>query len=324
MNIWIQQAADAAAAASPSIEDRPVPDVVPGRVVHVDGDMLAYWAGGSEDISTARRVALQKLEFFKTYSGAESVVVHLTHEASTKGDRRIVATVKPYQGQRSGTKPKAWGYLREFLTTGTHAFRPKTWSTREADDGFGLVTTHNITKGLPMAVTATKDKDMRMLPGIHMDWDTGHLVTIEPGCYEYVDDRTGLLYGHKWFWQQMLQGDTADNIPGLPRLDGKPVGPKRAEKLLAPCLGNDSAYIYVSTSYQLEYADEWADRFVEQAVLLWMRTDAPASVGDFMQVVPDIYHPELRPAVHRVTERIKEAYAEAQKLGGCGVPQETA
>jgi hypothetical protein len=324
MHIWIQQAADAAAAASPSIEDRPVPDVVPGRVVHVDGDMLAYWAGGSEDISTARRVALQKLEFFKTYSGAEDIVVHLTHEASTKGDRRIVATVKPYQGQRSGTKPKSWGYLREFLTTGTHAFRSKTWSTREADDGFGLVTTHNITKGLPMAVIATKDKDMRMLPGIHMDWDTGHLVTIEPGCYEYIDDRTGLLYGHKWFWQQMLQGDTADNIPGLPRLDGKTVGPKRAKKLLAGTTCNEDAFDMVSDCYAVEYGAEYMDRFVEQAVLLWMRTDAAASVRDFLQVVWTNTTPPVQRAVAAVEQRIKEAYAEAQKLGGCGVPQETA
>ena len=32
---------------------RVVPPVVPGRVLHIDADMLAYWSGGSEDTSIA-------------------------------------------------------------------------------------------------------------------------------------------------------------------------------------------------------------------------------------------------------------------------------
>lgn len=330
---WMSQAADDAAARAPIVTE--APPVVPGRVISVDGDMICYWAGGNEDTSVAvsRLTAMRKIKSMQEMSGSERVVVHTTADSSTKGDRRIIATVKPYQGQRDvGRKPRNWRYLRDLLTDYSGPeFRPKVWATREADDGIAYLAYVDKTPigEVPNHVIATRDKDMRMLPGWHLDWDTLEMVPVPVGCFEQWNADRTKLFGHKWFWMQMLHGDTADNIPGLPRLEGKPVGPKRAEKILAPCLGNDAAYVHVSLAYQLEYGDEWLDRFVEQGLLLWMRRDPAASIGDlflflrsFGSLAGDDH--QLAMAFDRVHQRIKEAYAEAQKLGSCGVQEDRA
>lgn len=331
MSEWMQQAADAAAAASPV--ETVAPPIVPGRVLDVDADMVCYWAGGTDEttVQTSRMTALNKIEFMREMSGSESVVCHLTADSSTKADRRIIATVKPYQGQRKGgRKPKNWGYLRDFFTNYKGPlFTTKVWATREADDGI-CYAAH--AKPVPLGTTpnrviASADKDMRMIPGWHIDWNTGEMVEVPMGAFEVWNKAHDKLYGHKWFWMQMLQGDTADNIPGLPMLEGKPVGPKRAEKLLADVHDNHSAFDTVSCAYQLEYGEHWAARFVEQGLLLWMRRDAQASVWDLSNFLLPLAHSEVQALSYEVTQveqRIKEAYAQAQSLGSCGVQDDRA
>ena len=331
----MQQAADAAAAASPV--ETVAPPTVPGRVLDVDADMICYWAGGNEDttVQVSRMTALNKIEFMRSMSGAESVVCHLTADSSTKADRRIIATTKVYQGQRkSGRKPKNWGYLRDFFTNYRgHLFTTKVWATREADDGI-CYAMHS--KGIPLGntpnrVVASADKDMRMFPGWHIDWNTGELIEVPLGTYA-VRNRSGeKLYGHKWFWMQMLQGDTADNIPGLPRLEGKEVGPKRAEKLLVGTHCNEEAAEVVTTCYQLHYGavEDWLPRFVEQGLLLWMRRDAAAGIWDFRDFLLDCIDADsctgaIDEVFLAVEQRIKEAYAAAQSLGSFGVQSDSA
>lgn len=323
-------ATDAAAAQAPAVVTA-VPDVVPGRVLDVDGDLLCYWAGGNEDttVGQSRANALRKIEFAREQTGSESVVVHMSAASCTKGDRRIIATVKPYQGQRrSDRRPKNWAYLRSFFEDYPgQDFRVKVWATREADDGIAYMAYFFDTLAgvVPNRAIYTGDKDLRMLPGYHLDWQTGETVAVPMGAFEVYNSDRSKVYGTKWFWLQMLQGDTADNIPGLPKLDGKPVGPARAEKLLAGAKSDSGAYDIVSNCFAFEYADEWQDRFVEQAMLLWLRTDRDALVRNFLQVVPDAsLRREILQATHRVEQRVKEAYEQAESLGGCAVPRDSA
>ena len=104
--------ADAVAAAN-AIEVQRVAKV-PGRVLFIDADMLCYQCGGNDDtdVATSRRILKSKIDLFMEASGAERVVLGLTGEGSTKGDRAVIAYTKPYQGQRKGNKPKNWQYLR--------------------------------------------------------------------------------------------------------------------------------------------------------------------------------------------------------------------
>lgn len=298
------------------------PDMVPGRVLHMDGDLLCYSCGGNDDttVATSRINALRRIREMQRFSGAERTVLHLTASASTKGNRRVIAQVKPYQGQRNASRrPKNWAYLREFFETfvATDDLSVKIWATREADDGMSYAAAFNSTRpgGTEQVVIGSGDKDLRMNTGCwHIEWTTLELVHVPLGVYEVVGP-LDKVYGLKWFWLQMLMGDTADNIPGLPRLDGKPVGPVRAEKLLAGTTTHFEAFDVVTSAYALEYGDEWPDRFVEQAGLLWMRRDPGARIADFLDYMPAHLVHTLIAATGRMLKRVEEANAEAQKLG---------
>jgi len=311
---WMKAAANAVADATPHLVA--APPIVEGRRIHVDGDMIAYWAGGNEDtpVAASRGIAASKIEAMRMQAGAENVVLHLTATSSSKADRYMVATAKPYQGQRkSGRKPQNWEYLRNWMESYVGpAFKVKLWGTREADDGIAWMMHHY--KG--EHVLATKDKDMRMLPGWHMDWDNMSMLHVPVGTFDLVHD--GKQYGHKWFWLQCLQGDTADNVPGLPRYhlgDGKlkQIGEKTAVSVLDGVDNNDDAYRVVRELYSSYYDIHWADAFVEQALLLWLRTDKEASPYNLLTLIND---PPLRRAIDSVVTRIKEKYAEAHRITG--------
>lgn len=272
----------AAAYQQPVKVQRPAPPVVAGRVLLVDGDYLAYNGAGGDDTEPgdARRFCLNRISMMRELSGAETVCVHLTAPSSHKGYRYIIAKTKPYQAQRSGRRPKNWAYLREWLElySGT-AFRTKVWDQREADDGIAY---HATVLGPDKAVIATRDKDMRMIPAWHINWETLDLIAAH-GQYS-LEGSDGLLYGHAWFWQQCLQGDTADNIPGLPRyvqnLKAKPVGEVTAKKLLEHCTNDAEAVSAVLAAYRTYYAESAEEKLAEQMILLWLRRDVQANVYD--------------------------------------------
>jgi DNA polymerase-1 len=314
MQDWMQNAATQAAVDAPVVSD--APSVVPGRVLHIDGDMIAYWAGGNEDTSVqvSRNTALNKIEAMGKYAGAERIVVHLTAESSSKADRYLIATVKPYQGQRKGKgKPQNWAYLRSWMESYEgHSFSVKLWATREADDGLAWMA--YLYGG--EHVICTKDKDMRMLPGWHQNWDTMALHYVPRGCYDLVHDDK--QYGHKWFWLQMLHGDGADNIPGLPKIrNGKGnfvlCGEVGAKNALLDTTCNAEACNVVAQAYRDYYDDDAGGMMMaEQALLLWLRTDKACSLYDVLKITGE----SLRPAIAAIESRVKGMYAEAHRLTG--------
>ena len=290
-----------------AIEPQGVP-IVKGRRVHIDADILAYQCGGNEDtdVATSRRILKSKIDLFKDASGAEGVLLHLTASGSTKGDRAVVAYTKPYQGQRKGHRPKNWQYLRDYMADGV-AGPVKQWYDREADDGFGFISAN-----CPLDVIATRDKDMRMLPGLHLNWDTYELVHAPADVFAL--EAGGKLYGHKWFWTQMLWGDAADNIPGLPKHPDFPrgVGEVAAGKLLAFAHDDASAAQAVAQAYKAHWGDEWADRYAEQASLLWIRRTQQAPIHEWAQFLP--IGPSLTAAVERMLTRVNLLKEEAACL----------
>jgi hypothetical protein len=280
------------------------PDIIPGRTCHIDGDYLAYYASGNEDTPAgrARENSLAIIKRATSLTGSERAVVHLTAPGSTKADRYIIATVKPYQGNRVGnSKPKNWAYLRDFLTQyDGKSFVKKVWASREADDGMAACAQFAARNGRLDAIYSA-DKDMRMFPGVHMDWLQHDSITIvHDGCFS-VYGKNGKLYGHEWFWHQMLHGDSADHIPGLeftclPTVKGNEerltkVGPAVAAKVLQGVETDGEAFERVWASYERGYrfksTEFAADRFVEQAALLWMRRDNAASTTDYSTYMPN-------------------------------------
>jgi len=261
----------AAIAAARESQPHARPDKVAGRLLLADGDALAYACGGNDETPTglARRNLADKIDGAMRAAGASAVTLLVTSGASHKGHRYAIARVKPYQGKRdSGRKPRNWQFLRTLIEQDPRAV---VTDTLEADDLFHV---NSSRLGYENVAILTQDKDMRMVPGWHLHWDTNALVRVTPDTWElYANDK---LYGRKWFWMQMLHGDATDYVPGLPkyvRPDGKAAlcGEVTAAKLLAPATDEAGANAIVSDLYRGSYGDRWLTEMLEQACLLWMR-----------------------------------------------------
>lgn len=296
------------------------------RTLLVDGDGLAYYCAGKDgsSIGDARRALIDKVNHAAAHVGAESVIVLLTASGSTKGDRYAVARVKPYQGQRaSSRRPDNWRGLRDYMDSSEFPFRVQSTATAEADDLFAWWA-YTVPDDV---VIMTQDKDMRMLPGLHLDWVTNRVHRVEHRVVETdrplyqrirVEDSVfnDKQYGVKWFWLQMLHGDTADNIPGLPKyktVDAKgnpalkPVGEVTANKLLT----GERPDIVVAGLYRGYYEERWAVELLEQAILLWMRRE-PDDYLDVIEVGGPLWRlsldcPEFAQAVSDINERVTNA-----------------
>lgn len=279
-------------------------------VAHVDGDYMAYFASGSDECSAgeARRNVLSRLSKLRTVSGAAKVIMHLTHGTSAKGERFLVAQARPYQGQRSsGRRPRNWAFLREWMETYEGKdYTPKIWTTREADDGMAHVCHQVAAHQNILHVVHTADKDMRMFCGVHVSWKEFHITEVPLGTYDIIG-KDGEQYGHKFFWYQMLCGDSADNIPGLPG-----VGKVAAAAAVAGTSCNAEAYAAVRGMYSQRVGDGWEDYFVEQAMLLWMRTDRHSTLRNFLTL--GVFGPDIEAAVMRAEMRVRAARAKLEAI----------
>lgn len=210
---------------APKIE---FPDPVPGRVVHIDADFLAYQTSYErqddpkswEEMKHNAEVATKTIQ---ALAAATALHLHLTPATSNKGGRFDQAIQKPYQGNRvDKAKPRYLHMMREFLA---QRFPGTLHQTCEADDGMSAAQYLAIAEdNRNLSVIASKDKDLRMVPGLHLDWDTGVIrdTGSDFGWIEYDDDKKKVVgLGQKFFWAQMLMGDTADNIQGLPLMGTK-------------------------------------------------------------------------------------------------------
>lgn len=264
-------AVEAGASSAPVV--RPI---VPGSLLVIDGDGLNYSCAGFEDTSPAwcKEQLHTRITNLRNACGAEDIRIHLTHPSSHKRMRYAIATRKPYQGQRKSVKPKNWPFLRAVLEDLDYSV---SWTDREADDAIA----HDAYSHDGQVFIASEDKDMRMLPGMHVNMKDYELTHVPRHCWDTKDSK-GRQFGLKWFYLQMLHGDSVDNIPGLEKWvnpKGKPVlcGEKTAAKILEYCPDATAAHNTVAFAYQDYYGHEWAERWVEQAALLWLSINRDAS-----------------------------------------------
>lgn len=205
------------------------PKVVPGRTVHIDADFLAYQTSyerleeepkSLDDIKHNAEVAT---ELLRQMAGADQVFLHTTPGVSDKGGRYDIARLKPYQGNRvDKPKPRYLNIIRQWLT---ERYPGKAWHNQEADDGMSQAQYAAIAEGNSnLSIIASKDKDLNMVPGLHLNWDTGEIVDTDTYGSVWLDESKSTKkikgYGQAFFWAQMLTGDPADNISGLPKLPG--------------------------------------------------------------------------------------------------------
>lgn len=292
----------------------------PNRILCIDGDYLAYFASASPDTDSAFAcyIANQLICEMQVASGAAKVFVCLTSRGSPKGLRYLFAPEDyPYQGQRHGVHPANWEIVRTYLENREEALFTE---FLEADDILRMFTTLDKYE----VVIATRDKDLRMCTGCwHLDWTEKELTYVPKGsyCVPSVCDPE-LYYGTKFFCYQLLVGDVADHIKGLPyyTVNGKQrkIGSKTALKMLANTNTLEEGLDVVIELYK-SFNDDYFKYLSQQILLLWIKEKEDVETFHFKTK-----HPRLYLALVRLFEEVHGEYRKVNGEGSYDLERDTA
>lgn len=215
----------------------------------VDGDVFAYRAafsseGGTEADARVKIDELLNLSLEKTCGwpfDRADYSIYLT--CSGYQFRHDIAKTHIYKGNRKAKeKPQHLSFIREYMMDHWGAILSV---EQEADDCLAIEATQLDYDCVIISV----DKDMLQVPCHHYNPVKDKLVKVTPA------------EGIKFFYTQILTGDTADNIIGLYN-----VGPKKAAKILEGKETEEELWNAVLKSYSGD-----KDRVIENARLLWLR-----------------------------------------------------
>ena len=190
--------------------------------------------------------------------------------------RKTEATILPYKGNRKDKeRPVHYRRIKDYLLS-TKNHEVILCEDYEADDGMAMAQMaefpHPHTPLYASTVICSRDKDLKMVPGLHYSWASGKQK--ELAQFITVDE------GLKWFFTQLLMGDPTDNIPGLYM-----VGKVKAAKLLYGLSGALSWYTVCQAQYELRFGSYWKMFMHENARLLWMMQSETDDVRDWLSVL---------------------------------------
>lgn len=217
-----------------------------GKII-IDGDVIAYRAAfsseDSNEIDTQLKVD-QVMSFIlrntRSTSEYDDYSLYLT---GSKNFRTELAVSYPYKGNRSNKpKPKYLPHARWYLQDNYGAV---VIEGQEADDAIAIEATNLGTSSIVVSI----DKDMLQIPCFHFNQNKQQWWSVSE------------FEGLEFFYEQILTGDTADNIIGL-----KGIGPVKAKKILKGAESEQDLWDAVLAAYN---GDE--ERVIENARLLWLR-----------------------------------------------------
>lgn len=169
-------------------------------------------------------------------TGAKECAIYLTKGAGFRGK-----IFPEYKMNRDKHKPVYYDLIREYMI--------RVWGARvddelEADDSVAMDTT-SLQEDLheDAVVLCSIDKDLNQVWGWHYNYNLAVVVGARP--LYYVTPEEARLS----FFQQVLTGDTADNIFGIPR-----VGEATALKMLGHCHTVEDYMAVVTAAYEAENA----------------------------------------------------------------------
>lgn len=206
---------------------------------------ILFLSASEELITMWNRVHGDKLEFVPNF-------------------RYAVAVTRPYKGNRKNPKPFHFYNLQAYMLATYQCVISQ--DGYEADDEMSMAQF-----GRDDTIICSRDKDLRITPGWHYSWECGGQYSIGPsytdplGSLEVRSDRKTLGYGLKFFYYQLIVGDTADYIPGLPGC-----GDAFARQLLEDAVTERDMFEKVQKAYKEKLGDNAKTYFREQADLLWM------------------------------------------------------
>jgi len=195
---------------------------IPNRIGLIDADCIAYWAAAGCDemvADAAYRRVNDRLEMIKDQIQTREVRNYLTGEGNFRND---VATVQQYKGNRydkNGKRikpqPKWLAKCRQYIID-HHA--GILCHGQEADDALSIAQIKCNASKTYHSIISSIDKDLRIIPGLHHDMNSGEIDTTTELGELHLDEKGKLRgSGLRFFYAQLLMGDSADWIPGLPK-----------------------------------------------------------------------------------------------------------
>lgn len=262
--------------------------------VLIDGDILAYRAaaspindidvinggwvseqvarfspGSRHDIRLKNKLHSLVTPIIKKFPDCEYAMILSDPNRSNQFRHKMKKDID-YKGNRP-PPPAGLGYCKSIL----ESYYLAGWAEGlEGDDLLGIFQDDN-------TIIASIDKDMRMIPGLHYNFDQDRIFRVsDPGNLKLyrgnskVRARKIVGGGFKWFCAQMLIGDTSDGIPGL-----KGIGPVSAYKYLNDSTDERSMWHIIETLYREQ--DQY-HRLHETADMLWILREQDKTWRDIL------------------------------------------
>lgn len=188
---------------------------------------------------------------------------NITYE---KNFRDKIAKTKVYKGTRKVEKPF---HMLNIVALILDNYEYIIANGCEADDMLANYQTTSKEK----TIICSRDKDLRICPGLHYSWECGRQPSVGPlefdkiGYIKRVGAKSNKIFGGglAFFYSQLITGDVVDNIPGLPG-----GGPALAERTLSGCETEEDLFTSVAELYKEKIGDNWEEYMREQADLLWI------------------------------------------------------
>lgn len=218
----------------------------------IDGDIICYRVGFASQ-STDKETGLVEADPLPHALHSTKLYVNQIIEDSGCTEYNIYLTPKTtfrnkvrddYKNNRKGKpKPVHIKAIRDYLI---NTYKAKVVQDIEADDALGL--SQN-----PYTIIASIDKDLLMCEGKHYNFVKKEFtnVTKEEGT--------------RFFYQQMITGDTSDNILGI-----KGLGKVKASKLLKDTARKDWDNMIIDLYIKEFGYEEGRNRCVQNSQLLWI------------------------------------------------------
>ena len=265
-----------------------------GINLNIDGDLIVYQTCCifNEDDDLSRRQIIKyinkKIDNLMSSAECDTYIMFVTTNTNFRDD--LVDDYKANRDPKDRPINLSWAkrWCTENLNTHYHA-------KLEADDLLGIFMNDN-------TILWSLDKDLRQIPGKHLDDATQKVIEISEEGIIRVDEKTSssgkitkkvYFDGTIGFYYQLLIGDDTDYIVGcgkrLPAVyksgpnrgksyvKRKGVGPLAAVKILTKAVINkgkntllEAALNSVVMEYRKVYGQEWKENLETQANLLFM------------------------------------------------------
>ena len=211
--------------------------------------------------------------------------------------REKVAEKKEYKGNRKKSeKPAHYVALTEYILA---TYETVMAEGLEADDLLSIYQREASKWSRdPATIICSRDKDLRITPGMHFGWECGKQRQFGPEMVSELG-RLNFIYRGKtakgepklhevkgtgllFFCTQLITGDSTDNIPGVPG-----AGPAAVKKALEGVDTYSDAIRAVKELYVKKFDDDWEANMLEQGRLLWMVAELDEEGLPIMWEIPE-------------------------------------